>query len=341
MSLYVFGCRFVSRPRFPKERSKMVSACTRNEMRVRLSRILLRHISDPARFIALFTFFSDGGGKGFSMVKCPRCEQLVDEMVRTTCPLCFTPITADPNAPASPQVSAAPEADPAVPGVAPMTLNSQAAPPPRPGSQTAGGRVSLMGEIIPDDPAAPQSFTGANVQQMKDPRATLSDQNFEEAETSNRRKNLISYLMFFVVVFGGGGYYWWYGHRTNPQDQLKKYIEATKNLDYKRMYELTALTDEQKKSIPDADAFQGQAKSAASVVGGEGALKKLLSGMTLVSVSEPKTDDKGATKVEAKLNFSFGGQTFPVNRTVEMKNEGGLWKVVGEPGAFAKLDGIQ
>ena len=269
------------------------------------------------------------------MVKCPRCEQLVDETERTTCPLCFTSVVPDPNL-TTPVNSINPlqaaqigQQSQQTQQVQPVSLSAQDIPPPRPGSTTAGGRVTLMGDIIPDDPAAGgQSFTGSNVQELKDPRAALSSQNFEEAETSNKRGTLISGILFFLVVFGGGGYYWWYGHRTNPQDQAKKYFQAVKVLDYKTMYETTSFSDEEKKSVADADAYTVQAKGKFAVLGTEERAKEGLKGLTIVSVGEPKTSDKGVTTVKVKMKLPFGKQSLPLEKDVEMKNEGGLWKVV-------------
>ena len=274
------------------------------------------------------------------MVKCPRCEQMVDETIRTTCPLCFTPIAPDSNVAMTPPptLNEPQPVSPTPTGVAPVQLGTQMPPPElRPGSQTAGGRVSLMGEIIPDDGSNPQNFTGSNVQAMKDPRAALDEQNFEEAEATVRRKNLISYILFFVVVFGGGGYYYWFNHRTNPKDQIKKYFEAAKKLDYQTGYQLTALSDDDKKNNFDEAAFETQMKTTMSAFGNDTQAKKFLSNLSITSISEPKVDDKGATKVKVMLTLSVGSQSIPAEREIEVKNEGGYWKIAQKPSELLKF----
>ncbi|HZP85087.1 MAG TPA: hypothetical protein VFB21_25845 [Chthonomonadaceae bacterium] len=70
------------------------------------------------------------------MVKCPRCEHVVDETKRTTCPICFTPLQAPAAAPPEPPAPTPPYAAPPLPGQ-PVPLDAppllpRSAPPPGP-----------------------------------------------------------------------------------------------------------------------------------------------------------------------------------------------------------------
>lgn len=139
------------------------------------------------------------------MVTCPRCEQPVDETVRTTCPLCFTPITppapavqppAMPSggvglnapspgyaAPQQPQgLAGMNDAQPptvAIPGMYPQQSPQPpqpqptypAAPPP---AMNPGARVSLTGEVIdPGVPSGPPpSYVGGGAPVPPGPRPT-------------------------------------------------------------------------------------------------------------------------------------------------------------------------
>src|SRR5690242_16132217 len=122
------------------------------------------------------------------MVTCPRCQQPVDETVRTTCPLCFTPIPQAGHGPQPGHASGpltglshepqAPDASPpghmlpvqsAASPYPPIEMPRPAGPPgpapmptgPRP-MTPMGARVSLTGEVMdPGMPASsPPSYVG-------------------------------------------------------------------------------------------------------------------------------------------------------------------------------------
>lgn len=84
------------------------------------------------------------------MIKCPRCELMVDETVRTTCPLCYTPIL--------PQAAAPTEETLATPAVPPMPpLNAAPSVPPLPTQAVPGLARGPLASGAPVNPAAPPS----------------------------------------------------------------------------------------------------------------------------------------------------------------------------------------
>jgi len=178
------------------------------------------------------------------MVTCPRCQQPVDETVRTSCPLCFTPIpqttvASGPLAghltdPASP---AAPSLDYQLPGVSPTASppqpNYMQPSPPPPGSlpmpaaprplMNPGSRVSLTGEVI--DSGAPQapppSYVGGAGPAMSAPRPTApgaparntisARRPQETAPARSGASPVVGIVIAIVVILGGGvgGWYFW------------------------------------------------------------------------------------------------------------------------------------
>jgi hypothetical protein len=216
------------------------------------------------------------------MIICPRCQQPVDETVRATCPLCFTPIPQpQPASPAPPPntgiqmplngmplppqpgpVGTSPPNElPAMPGQMPPTT------PPRPAAFNPGARVSLTGEVIDDGmPAGPApSYVGGAVPapppRLGTPNATArTPANRLRPEVSTPEKtgggNAVGIIAALVILLGAGfgGWYWWM-HRTNPKDQAAAVYKSFVNENWESVYPLVLLSEEDKKKYPDAGTF--------------------------------------------------------------------------------------
>ncbi len=99
------------------------------------------------------------------MVKCPRCESMVDETKRTTCPICFTPI--QPTA-AAPEPQAAPTPTQTMPP-APAANPTYIAPPPgQPVPLNAPQSTAVQPPTYPQSPQ-PQMPPGGAPQAQPQP----------------------------------------------------------------------------------------------------------------------------------------------------------------------------
>ena len=229
------------------------------------------------------------------MVTCPRCQQPVDETVRSTCPLCFSPIPQAVQQAAQPAAPlAAPGPEPSSPSAGqsyygqppqPVAPGAHQQPPaygayPYPGQQQTpvpmpaahrpplnpGARVSLTGEVI--DPGAPvgpaPGYVGGSpvapsrVGQPPAASRTQVPQRRESAPAAERpgSGNAVGIVLALLVLIGGGVGGWYYWmHRTNPKDQALAVYKSYLSQDYKAAYSLSALGPTGKKNFPDADSF--------------------------------------------------------------------------------------
>lgn len=290
------------------------------------------------------------------MIKCPRCEQIVDETVRTTCPLCFTPLQPASSAAQetpTPQASY-PPAQPAGPSV-PASAGGQismAAPqigaPPAPSagnpiSPTAmgaapGRRVSLTGEVYDEATpaaagvsAAPGSYPGpmpARSHRPGSPAAARYRPGRAEEETGTRSSSGAFGLIVVLLLGAAGiGGWWYWNHRTNPKDQalaLYKYAVAQ---DYKAMYPLVALSEETQKKYPDADSFVQKTQEELNANPGlRDMMQKSKDLVSDIKVGEPKIDgNKAEVPTSAKVNVL--GMSINFNGTAHMINQSGVWKL--------------
>jgi hypothetical protein len=293
------------------------------------------------------------------MINCPRCEQPVDETVRTTCPLCFTPLRPEPDA-AQPQPGVA--SPPAAPGpgglggaygaspaaplyqsaapslgapVQPMAmpLNAPAASPGR--SQNT--RMTLNGDIIeaPPTPSAAAPAGGNYAPRPGAPRPNYSTPARAETRTKSGGGSSVAIVLVLLVVLGGGsfgGYYWW-THRSTPKETVTKFLNALKTQDWKTIYEQTELNDQMKSQYTSAQDFADKTKAQLDSKPGAGQLiSSLFSGMKF-EVQEPKDNDGNTASVPVKLTVSILGRDVTQTQNIKVKNIDGAWKVSSDVGA--------
>lgn len=289
------------------------------------------------------------------MVHCPNCEQPVDETVRTTCPLCFAPLTgATPippapddedeavgPAPAAPATAAgaaipapqpAPAAEPRV--AAPLTPVSisgaaQAVPISLPtgAARAAGTVVSLTGEIINTNSTLPAQAAAGPARPSALPRAAPSERwNMEAQGSAPRRGSKAGALVLVLLVLLGGGFggwYWWM-HRSDPKATTQQFVTALTNGDWKTVYNLSDLPAKVKSKYPTADAFAAAAtQNPAKVQAGLALVKKLL---TSATIGDATVSGDTAT-VPITLHITALGTSRDVTSQVHLKNDSGEWKI--------------
>lgn len=273
------------------------------------------------------------------MVICSRCQQPVDETTRTTCPLCFTPVSASGD-PAQPQPLGGPSAPPPAPaqpqgamplnGPAPVAVSLSGpaaplnAPPPAP-TLGANQRMTLSGDVI--DAPAPMSAPAAGNSQYKPRTNYNTPQPAQERGKSGANPVVVGLVFLLLFGGGGGGWYYWM-HRTNPKDQLQKFLAATKTLDAKGMYATMEVdTDKYKTEKDFVDQVDGNAAAKQFIT-------QMLADITLTA-GEPKysgmTEATVPYKTTGTVTFNMFGQSKSqsIDKTseVKMKNFGGIWKV--------------
>ncbi|MCS6776384.1 MAG: hypothetical protein RMJ43_05795 [Chloroherpetonaceae bacterium] len=290
------------------------------------------------------------------MVTCPRCEQQVDETVMTTCPLCFTPLPLPGNQPAQPAGQAAqPAADPVVPpstsvppaGQTPPATAPPAYPSPTPAvnpgapSNRPGRRVALTGEVFDDtlqDNTPPRYVGGAlppqrpaGPPQARPTAARTHRPAVEEARSGSGGGAIVAIVLVLVLALAGAGGWWYFNLRTNPKDQARKYITALKMLDWKTVYELSYLSEEDRRKYPNAQAAADDVRKQLDQNPQLGQLlKTALSSIEVKNVGEPRYASGEAT-VPVTLSVSLFGQKQEVMQSLTLKNDRGVWKVSGSP----------
>ncbi len=292
------------------------------------------------------------------MVICPRCQQPVDETVRTTCPLCATSIVGAtaPVAPGvmplngpAPQPGVMPLNGPAPqPGV--MPLNG---PEPQPvamptpgraptGSLTPGGlptgslnpadlgpglganqRMTLTGEVIE---VPPPSTSAAQVGNSKyQVRAYGSAPSKPEPVKAKTDPNAIIIPIVVVLVLALLGYGGWnyYMNRTDPKAQATKFFASLKEGNYKGIY-ATLETDPDK--YKDEKDFVSQMEDANTALDPKKrALRdSLISGMEFQTAPAKNIAGGEATvpvTIKGKVTFMLYGmpQLQEIDKTVDLK----------------------
>ena len=274
------------------------------------------------------------------MKPCPRCEFMVDETKMEACPVCYTPVNAPPSTTAAPGMPgggspAAPVVG--IPGlpVQPVQLGGgsmtapSAIPPP---SVNPNARVNLMGEVIEDAPAQAPRFVGNGAPQMQRAGSGIAAQ---KAKDDKRAQNATIFramtgVLAVLALIGGG--YWYLKLRTNPKDQMKHYVEAAKNGNYKEVYNLSVLSDDLQKQYPDAKTFNDKVEELKRTYpGGDEMIKGLY---TNLKFGEPETSD-GETKIIGKIGS--GKSEYKIE--FQMRNVMGTWKVVDEGKALVGFVG--
>lgn len=295
------------------------------------------------------------------MVTCPRCQQPVDESVRTVCPLCFTPIPRSGAAGTSP-VGASPEqhfpltgapvdysqdqAD-AGTGYSPTdrqpTLTVPDSPqPPAPRPMNPGARLSLAGDVIEAGlPATSLPLYGGSgrpaepaANPLSRPRPPLRPSREETAPPQIGKIITLAIALAVLLIAGFVAWYLWM-HRTNPADQALAVYRAYLTQDYKSAYALSALSPEMLKKYPDADTFASAQHSIADgIISGNPNLAPLKSAIETAgkeaaasaSVGNPAIlGDKADVPTSSSINIM--GQSAVYKGTAHMINDNGIWKL--------------
>ena len=250
------------------------------------------------------------------MVNCPRCGQPADETRQAACPKCGTPLM--------PQQMAQPMSG-GIPGVTPLGGQNAPLPP----LNNPNVRVSLTGEVIEDKPAntpAP-SFVGNNTPQMTKAGSGIAAQKKMDEQRAKQATMFRVFAGFCVVLFLIGGGYWYLKLRTNPADQMRQYIKATKAGELATVYNLSDLSDDLKKDYPDSKAFEDKIREAASKFpGGADGLTAIMSGVG--SNSKMGKVEITGSEATVPITLRYGGQSS--TSTYKMRNVWGVWKVVDE-----------
>jgi hypothetical protein len=292
------------------------------------------------------------------MVTCPRCQQPVDETVRATCPLCFTPIP-QANQTAGPSMGASLEPPMPLTGTPlygqepPSTLQSAYPPPgmqqshgpippaPRP-PMNPGARVSLTGEVIESGMPAgpPPSYVGGGpaapprMPQPGGPSHPNAPARRPQETVPERASggNVVGIVVAVIVILGGGigGWYWWM-HRTNPKDQALAVYKAYLSQDYKMAYTLSALGPNGKKTYPDADTFAAAQQTAVNnflskIPFGQALPAAFKAAAATATVAEPAIDGDTA-EVPTACALTFMGRSVKMKGAAHMINDAGMWKL--------------
>jgi hypothetical protein len=285
------------------------------------------------------------------MVTCPRCQQPVDETVRTTCPLCFTPIP-QPSQAAQPAGGLMPglsltgvppesQSQPAYPTAAyaqPPALQQPPPPAPPRAPVPPGARVSLTGEVMDDNmpPGAPPSYLGGGsaaplqggrpgpAARAESPRRGQSD----DASPRSGAGKAIGVVLALIIVLGAGagGWFWW-THRTNPKDQALAVFKAYLGQDYKTAYSLTALSPETAKKYPTADSYSADLeRTLGPLLSSSSLLSAIKSAAATAGVGEPTVSGDKAD-VPTSCQMSLLGRTLKFTGTAHMVLDNGIWKL--------------
>jgi hypothetical protein len=164
-------------------------------------------------------------------------------------------------------------------------------------------------------------------------RELVADQ---EAKRGKLRviNGIIGMILFLAIVGGGGWYY--YMHRTNPKDSAVAYFKAIGKQDWKTIYNLTAFSDTEANSVPDADTLAKQMSTQVSsnpfAKAGFDAMDKAAD---TVKAGDPTFDGNKAT-VPITWSVSAAGRTIPVKGTAHMINVNGIWKLDATGGSAQK-----
>ncbi len=203
--------------------------------------------------------------------------------------------------------------------------------------QGANQRLSLTGEVInvpPPIQSAPQpgSYGGTGgIGNPNTPKPAYQSATRERAQQNSTEKSpIIAIVVVSLLILGGGfGGWYWLMHRTNPKDQAVAFYTAVVKQDTKAMYPLMALSEEVKKTVPNADAFSEQSSARLQTYSQSNPFvaqaMEMLKGITDIKAGEPVIDgDKADVPVSAKMTLM--GQQLTMKGTAHMVNERGIWK---------------
>ena len=269
------------------------------------------------------------------MVICPRCQQPIDETVRTTCPLCSTsivgatqPVALDAGVPAPGVVPPG--------GSAPQPVNistSGAAPLNAPAGNlgiSSSQRMSLNGEVF--EAPVPLSTPAGNSQYQA--RSSYGAPRKEVVKEQPRSNSTIVYVFVAVVMvlLAGGGYYY-YMNRTTPKEQASRYFAAVKENNYKVIYNTLDVDPAKYKDEKD---FVDQSQQANENMNPQlkAMVQSALAGLQF-QVGATKTNNGSEATVPVTITGSISITMFGMNKTqevnmtqdVKMKNFQGIWKV--------------
>ena len=265
------------------------------------------------------------------MIPCPRCNSPVDETVRTTCPLCFTPLNAQATEP-PPPTQAAP-----APGLAPpMPPQRPVQPQMPPAARPANVRVSLTGEVMENVPASqpvqPGGYAGGSLANPPPMSAALptaparppmgmSPRRETVPDNSDRKALIINVsVVLTLLLLCAGGIGWRWTHRTNPKSQVERYLHAIQWLDWRVVYELSA--------SPPGNKTRRDFVSMMNDKYDNNGLLKIVARRSYekitFDVAEPTFQDDGAT-----VSVTMNGSTLKENgpTVFKLKNFSGVWKI--------------
>ncbi len=258
------------------------------------------------------------------MVICSNCQHPVDETATDTCPICKTALNAK-SAAEEPQASAVPT--PAVLNVAAASPVSSL-PPPAPVTGGFTRKMTLSGEYIdvpnPTNATSPRPGTipppsGASPSRSGASARTRS----KETPTTKKSSSSVAVIVVVLLLAVGciGGYVWW-THRTNPQSQAQKYVDALKSQDWNSLYSLTDFSAQDKQKYPDAASFSTAMKAQPIL----GIILKSLSSANL-KAQPPTSNDGSNAVVPVSLSLSLEGHTFNHTINLNLVNKSGFWMV--------------
>lgn len=300
------------------------------------------------------------------MVICSRCQQPVDETVRKTCPLCFTPVAGVPSAqsqepsplgaplqgyaPGQPLTGGSPQVDNPMPmpGMAPNPYPSANPVPPGapmpPPTARPGTRVSLTGEVIdssmPGQGTSSPSYVGGAPGGRQSAPGTARPTNISRPEVQPQTKSgggagIVALLAILVLAAAGVGGWWFITNRTNPKDQAKLILTASLKQDTNTLYPLIKMNEEDAKKYPDAQTLkkeidgQIQKARATPIVGSmvDALLKSAKENVGTIVVGEPVFDGGKAT-VSGSYKINIPGVGDQTQQVnMKMVNDMGVWKL--------------
>ena len=254
------------------------------------------------------------------MVNCSRCGQPAEETRQAACPNCGAPLQAQ----APPTLEGG-----GIPGITPPRLPNAPMPGVNPNV-----RVSLTGEVMEEKVAPntpPPNYVGGAAPQMSRAGSGIAAQKKIDDQRAKQATMFRVFVMVALVLSLMGGTYWYLKLRTNPDDQMKQYIKATKGGELATLYNLTDLSDDLQKEYPDSKAFEEKIREAAAKFpGGADGLTNIMNNFG----SNMKADKAEISGSEATVpvTLRFGGKS--IKSDYKMRNDRGVWKVVDDGSAI-------
>ena len=253
------------------------------------------------------------------MVNCSRCGQTADETRQAACPNCGAPLQAQ----APPTLEGG-----GIPGITPPRIPNAGMPPP---GNNPNVRVSLTGEVIEDKAATntpPPNYVGSSgTPQMSRAGSGIAAQKKIDDQRAKQATMFRVFVMVGVVLFLLSGTYWYLKLRTNPDDQMKQYIKATKGGELATLYNLTDPSEDLKKDYPDSKAFEDKIREAAAKFpGGADGLTNMMSSFGN-NMKADKAEISG-NEATVPVTLRFNGKN--IKSEYKMRNDWGVWKVVDE-----------